>query len=54
MSPGIDNESIRDEVGQAQQSGKARVETVRSYLGDVTRDARGASEESADRVKEWK
>lgn len=54
ISPDIDNENIRDEVGQAQQSGKARIETVRNYLGSVTKSANGASEESADAVKEWK
>lgn len=53
-NPEIDNGKIRDEVGQAQQSGKARIETVRSYLGKVTKSADGASEEAADAVKEWK
>lgn len=46
--------SIREEVNRAQQSGRQRIDTIRDYLEGTTKGAQGASEESADAVKEWK
>ena len=45
--------SIATEVGKAQENGKRRVGVVRGNLSAGTSDARGASAEAADAVKEW-
>lgn len=49
--PGV--RSIQDEVADNQSDGRARIGTVRSNLKTITKDAKGASEEAADGVKEW-
>lgn len=49
--PGI--QSIRDEVSSKQGDGRARISTVRGHLRQATKDAKGASAEAADDVKEW-
>ena len=46
-------EDIAHEVGRVQRSGGNRVDGVTDYLDGRTRDARGASAEAADDVKEW-
>jgi conjugal transfer mating pair stabilization protein TraG len=48
-----DVQSIQDEVHRNQASGRQRVGTVRSHLEAITKDAKGASAEAADDVKEW-
>ena len=49
-----DVDGIRDEVSGAQSRGRKRVGTVQDALQKRTRNARGASAEAADDVKEWK
>ncbi|WP_430427682.1 conjugal transfer protein TraG N-terminal domain-containing protein [Parasphingorhabdus sp.] len=49
-----DVDGIREEVSGAQSRGKKRVGTVQDALQKRTRNARGASAEAADDVKEWK
>jgi conjugal transfer mating pair stabilization protein TraG len=51
--PGSDPEDIAREVDRVQDRGSDRVGTVKSYLDGKTRDAKGASAEAADDVKEW-
>ena len=46
--------SVRAEVNAAQDSGRKRIDTIRDYLEGTTKGARGADEESADNVKEWR
>ncbi len=45
--------SIETEVGNARANGKRRVGAFQGTLSAGTRDARGASAEAADAVKEW-
>lgn len=45
--------SIAEEVSSVQQRGRERIGTVKSYLGNQTKGAKGASEQAADDVKEW-
>ena len=45
---------IRNEVADAQIAGRRRIGTVNNYLDGITKEAKGASEKSADDVKEWK
>jgi conjugal transfer mating pair stabilization protein TraG len=45
--------SIATEVGNARANGKRRLGAVQGSLSAATRDARGASAEAADAVKEW-
>ncbi|MXO71770.1 conjugal transfer protein TraG N-terminal domain-containing protein [Alteraurantiacibacter buctensis] len=44
---------IGDEVDRVQQQGDQRLGTVRVHLRELTNNARGASAEAADEVKEW-
>jgi conjugal transfer mating pair stabilization protein TraG len=46
--------SVRTEVNAAQESGRKRIDTIRDYLEGTTKGARGADDESADNVKEWR
>jgi conjugal transfer mating pair stabilization protein TraG len=46
--------NISDEVEQAERSGRERIDTIKGYLQGVTKNAKGASEDAADDVKEWK
>ena len=48
-----EREDIGGEVRRVQSQGGSRVGNVKSYLDRRTKDARGASEEAADDVKEW-
>jgi conjugal transfer mating pair stabilization protein TraG len=45
---------IRNEVADAQIAGRTRIGKVNNYLDGITKEAKGASEKSADDVKEWK
>ena len=51
--PSSDREDIARDVDRVQQQGERRVGTVEGYLDGKTRDAKGASAEAADDVKEW-
>jgi conjugal transfer mating pair stabilization protein TraG len=51
--PGSEREDIAGEVDRAQRLGNQRIGTVKSYVDGKTRDAKGASAEAADDVKEW-
>ena len=51
--PQMDPGGIRDEVERVQAAGRERIGGARERLDTVTRDARGASAEAADDVKEW-
>lgn len=51
--PDVDPSGIREEVGRVQASGRQRIGGARERLDSVTRNARGASAEAADDVKEW-
>jgi len=46
-------EDVQREVARVQERGEQRVDRVTDYLEGRTRDARGASAEAADDVKEW-
>ena len=48
-----DNSGISDETRAKQERGRQRIGSVRSYLGNQTKDATGASEQAADDIKEW-
>ncbi len=52
-APQMDPGGIRDEVERVQAAGRQRIGGARERLDAVTRDARGASAEAADDVKEW-
>lgn len=52
-APQTDSGGIRDEVERVQAVGRQRVGEARERLDGVTRNARGASAEAADDVKEW-
>ena len=45
--------SIQDEVSYNQGDGRARIDTARNHLKEITKNAKGASEEAADEVKKW-
>ncbi len=47
-------EEIARDVDRIQQQGGQRIDTMKSYLDGQTRDAKGASAEAADGVKEWR
>jgi conjugal transfer mating pair stabilization protein TraG len=51
--PQVDTDGIRDEVGRVQGAGRQRIGDSRDRLDAITKDARGASAEAADDVKEW-
>jgi conjugal transfer mating pair stabilization protein TraG len=51
--PQADPASVQDEVLRAQSAGRQRVGSSRSRLEAVTKEAKGASAEAADDVKEW-
>ncbi|MGX7952956.1 conjugal transfer protein TraG N-terminal domain-containing protein [Tsuneonella sp. HG249] len=51
--PNVDPSGIREEVERVQAAGRQRIGGARERLDTVTRDARGASAEAADDVKEW-
>lgn len=51
--PRVDAGSIQDEVQRAQAAGRKTISGSRSRLDAVTKDARGASADAADDVKEW-
>ena len=51
--PTVYPSGIGDEVRAAQSGGRTRINQSRGNLETVTRDAKGASEEAADEVKEW-
>ena len=51
--PSSEREEIARDVDRVQQQGERRVGTVKGYLDGKTRDAKGASAEAADDVKEW-
>lgn len=46
-------QSVQDEVTRMQQAGRQEVRRVKRQLEGQTSQARGASEEAADQVKEW-
>ncbi len=48
-----EREDISGEVSRVQGQGGSRVGNVKSFLDRRTKDARGASDEAADDVKEW-
>ncbi|WP_420607465.1 conjugal transfer protein TraG N-terminal domain-containing protein [Novosphingopyxis sp.] len=48
-----DNSGISDEARSKQKQGRQRIGSVRGYLGNQTKDARGASEKAADDIKKW-
>jgi len=52
-TPSSEREYIARDVGRVQQQGDRRIGTVKGYLDGKTRDAKGASAEAADDVKEW-
>ena len=52
-APSSEREDIARNVGRVQQQGDRRIGTVKGYLDGKTRDAKGASAEAADDVKEW-
>jgi conjugal transfer mating pair stabilization protein TraG len=51
--PQVDAGGIQDEVQRAQSAGRQRIGGSRSRLEAVTKEAKGASAEAADDVKEW-
>lgn len=51
--PQVNASGIRDEIERVQSAGRQRVDEQRDRLNAVTKDARGASAEAADEVKEW-
>ncbi len=51
--PRIDPAGVGEEVRSAQSDGKARIDQSRGKLDAATRSATGASEDAADRVKDW-
>jgi conjugal transfer mating pair stabilization protein TraG len=53
VSEGPDRSDIAGQVEQARQEGRQRIGTVRDQLERKTKEAKGASEEAADEVKEW-
>jgi conjugal transfer mating pair stabilization protein TraG len=48
-----DRSDIQSAVGAARQQGTQRIRAVRDQLESKTKDAKGASEEAADGVKDW-
>lgn len=48
-----DRSDIQSAVGAARQLGSQRIRSVRDQLESKTKDAKGASEEGADGVKDW-
>jgi conjugal transfer mating pair stabilization protein TraG len=48
-----DQSGIKEQVRAAQTRGRGRINQSRERLDAVTRDAKGASEEAADKVKRW-
>lgn len=48
-----DRSDIQSEVAAARQQGRQRIGAVRDQLDSKTKDAKGASEEAADEVKNW-
>lgn len=52
-APSSEREDIARDVDRVQQQGDRRIGTVKGYLDGKTRDAKGASAEAADDVKEW-
>jgi conjugal transfer mating pair stabilization protein TraG len=52
-APQMNSGGVRDEVERVQAAGRQRIGEARERLDAVTRDARGASAEAADDVKEW-
>ncbi len=52
--PSSDQKHIASEVGRVQRQGGHRVNSVKGYLDRTTRDAKGASAEAADDIKEWR
>lgn len=51
--PQVNASGIRDEIERVQSAGRQRIDEQRDRLDVVTKDARGASAEAADEVKEW-
>ena len=51
--PSGDREDIARDVGRVHRQGGQRIDRVKGALDRKTRDARGASAEAADDVKEW-
>lgn len=51
--PTVDASGLHREVQAAQTSGSQRIGNVQTDLRNITEDARGASPEIADEVKEW-
>lgn len=51
--PQVNAGGIRDEIERVQSAGRQRIDQQRDRLDAVTKDARGASAEAADEVKEW-
>jgi conjugal transfer mating pair stabilization protein TraG len=51
--PQVDTVTIQDEVQRAQAAGRQTVGGSRSRLDRATKEAKGASAEAADDVKEW-
>jgi len=47
-------EEIAHDVERVQLQGGQRIDTLKNYLDGQTRDAKGASAEAADGVKEWR
>ena len=48
-----DRSDIQSAIGAARQQGSQRIRAVRDQLESKTKDAKGASEEAADGVKDW-
>ncbi|MFN3946073.1 MAG: conjugal transfer protein TraG N-terminal domain-containing protein [Allosphingosinicella sp.] len=51
--PQMNASGIRDEIERVQSAGRQRIDEQRDRLDAVTKDARGASAEAADEIKEW-
>ena len=52
-APQLNASGMRDEIERVQSAGRQRIDEQRDRLDAVTKEARGASAEAADEVKEW-
>ena len=48
-----ENNGISDKTRAKQEQGRQSIGSVRGYLGNQTKDAKGASEQAADDIKKW-
>ena len=52
-TPSSEREDIARDVDRVQRRGEQSIGSIKGYLDGKTRDAKGASAEAADDVKEW-